>query len=146
MSNYSKTVDEYYEDFVSGRLDDFGSWGDNVRSWMNNKEKIRNGLLLIKYEDLRTDTINKLKTVVEFLSVNRSIEDVNTAIEWASLENMKKQEQIIGNKTNLFKDSNIDIPFVGSGQTAVNNASIYMSYFCKLENYYHDILSELDYI
>jgi len=145
MSNYSKSISEFFDDFVNGTLDDFGSWDENVKTWINNKHKVKNGFLFLKYEDLRTNTITEIKTIMSFLNLDRADKDIIDAINWSSLDNMKKLEKSVGNNTDLFRESNKNISFVGNGEIFINNNNEYHEAIDKLEKKYSEILHELGY-
>jgi alcohol sulfotransferase len=47
---------------------------------------------LLRYEDLRAATHQELRRLLDFISVQASEEQVNSAVEYSSYENMKKME------------------------------------------------------
>ena len=49
--------------------------------------------LMVRYEDLRTDTEKTLKNILAFMEVPANDAQVKEAVEYSSLENMKKMEQ-----------------------------------------------------
>lgn len=49
--------------------------------------------LLIKYEELRKNTATVLSSIINFLEITASESIINEAVEFASLENMKKMEK-----------------------------------------------------
>lgn len=50
-------------------------------------------LLLIRYEDLRADTAGELKRITEFLGTPGTQAEIEDAVAYASVENMRKLEQ-----------------------------------------------------
>lgn len=58
-----------------------------------------NYFLLVRFEDMKKDTIKEMKRIVDFLGVDVRDEVISAAVEYGSLENMKKLEQ-----ENAFKD------------------------------------------
>lgn len=50
-------------------------------------------LLLVRYEDLRADTPKELKRIVEFLGTPGTQAEIEDAVAYASIENMRKLEQ-----------------------------------------------------
>ncbi|MFN3920581.1 MAG: sulfotransferase domain-containing protein [Methylohalobius sp.] len=50
-------------------------------------------LLLIRYEDLRADTAGELKRITEFLGTPGTQTEIEDAVAYASVENMRKLEQ-----------------------------------------------------
>lgn len=59
-------------------------WADYARR--------RSGVMIIRYEDLRSDTAIHLNTIAEYLGVKASRPAVDDAVEFASLENLRKLE------------------------------------------------------
>ena len=47
---------------------------------------------LLRYEDLRAATHQELRRLLDFMSVQATEEQVNSAVEYSSYENMKKME------------------------------------------------------
>lgn len=70
------------------------------KNWWDNRE-IPKKLLFLRYEDLRKDTVDKLKEVLDFFEVYKvNDKSISEAIEFASFQNMKKMEinKIYSNK------------------------------------------------
>lgn len=61
--------------------------------WFNHRQYLAD-MLLITYEDLRTDTSTNLKKILEFINVsNISKKVLDKSVEFASLNNMRKLEE-----------------------------------------------------
>ncbi len=65
---------------------------DYLNLWASEAEKVGQ-LLIVRYEDLRADTGGTLKRIVEFIGTPGSEEEIREAVEFASIENMRKMEQ-----------------------------------------------------
>jgi len=76
-----------------------------------NREKVKNGFLLVKYENVKNDTFKAIKDILSFIEINISDE----AINWSSFDNMKKMESNQQN-IDLFKQSTPKINFMRSGK------------------------------
>ncbi len=63
-----------------------------LNSWNAELEKIHE-ILVIRYEDMRTDPENVLQQVLEFTNTPGTKEQIADAIEYARYENMKKLEE-----------------------------------------------------
>src|ERR1700746_653624 len=75
----------YVEDFVEGRLVSvgWGTWGENVASWIFTRGK-RKEFLLLRYEDMMKDTHHELTRIAEFLEIEPESGRLQKAIEHSS--------------------------------------------------------------
>ncbi|GAB6067265.1 sulfotransferase domain-containing protein [Methylothermus subterraneus] len=60
--------------------------------WAREIPKFRS-LLLVRYEDLRADTAKELRRITDFLGTPGSAAEIEDAVAYASVENMRKLEQ-----------------------------------------------------
>lgn len=101
---------------MNGDIDP-GMWDAQVESWLDNQDKVRNGFLLVKYEDLLADTATEAKRLINFLNLNRSEQEINEAVHWASFDNMKaleqKQKEHLNGPSQLVNPA---LPFVREGK------------------------------
>jgi hypothetical protein len=65
---------------------------DFMNVWATELPRIRN-LLLVRYEDLRSDTEQQLTRIVEFLGLESDAQHVRDAVEFATVENLRKMEK-----------------------------------------------------
>jgi hypothetical protein len=63
-----------------------------MNGWARELPKIRN-LLLVRYEDMRTDPEAQLKRIVEFLGMQPDETHIKNAVEFSSVENLRKMEK-----------------------------------------------------
>ncbi|TGD71591.1 sulfotransferase [Mangrovimicrobium sediminis] len=79
-------------DFVTG--DNGGSMhavADYLNLWARESGKVRD-FHLLRYEDLRAHTRDKLVELLAFMQVEASDAEIDAAVEYSSYENMKKME------------------------------------------------------
>jgi hypothetical protein len=112
----------------NGFLGTMGSWGENVQSWLGARGHSRE-FLLVRYEDLLENTHHEMTRIAEFLNLGASPQQISTAIELSSAENMRKLEAAQSEQWATTKPSRKDIPFVrsaksGQWQDALPAASI----------------------
>lgn len=138
------SLDEFIIDFVSGNLDDFGTWGENVEGWIGNRNKVKYGFLLIRYEDLLDDTYGEIIKVLEFLNCKVEKDKINDAIEWSSFSNMRKLENN-QKDSQLFKNADRDIKFVNKGKFGTWKNVLNSTQRNIIHNEYSDILVKLGY-
>ncbi len=65
---------------------------DFLNLWAKEMPKIEQ-FLLVRYEDLRADTPGQLKRLTEFLGTPGTEAEIQDAVDYASVENMRKLEQ-----------------------------------------------------
>lgn len=83
-----------------------GKWNSHVLSWLKKNEV--SSILLIKYEDLHSDTKNQLIKILSFIGIFISEDLLKLAIEKSSFISMKSSEENnkeIVKKTHNFSDS-----------------------------------------
>ncbi|GAA5521906.1 sulfotransferase domain-containing protein [Aliifodinibius salicampi] len=107
-------LDRFIDKFMEGELDDFGSWSENVKSWISNKKEVENGFMLFRYEDLKDDTFSEIRRMADFLGIDPTDDEVRDAIEWSSFSNMRKLENEQSN-SNLFNNSDKEVKFTNKG-------------------------------
>jgi len=79
-------------DFVMDRDAGLPKIIDYLNLWASESEKIGK-LLIVRYEDLRADTAATLKRVVDFIGTPGSEAEIEEAVRFASVENMRKMEE-----------------------------------------------------
>lgn len=65
---------------------------DYMNGWADELPRIRN-LLLVRYEDMRADPETQLGRIVSFLGLEPDPAHIRSAIEFSSVENMRKMEK-----------------------------------------------------
>ena len=116
------SMDEYVPRFVAGEFDSaFGSWGENVQSWLAIRAD-NPDFLLLQYEQMLQDPDQALRKVGGFLAA-RSFENLNTspqiirrAVELSSPDRMRALEKQQSKKWVLTKSTRQDKPFVRSAK------------------------------
>lgn len=97
--------------FVAGGDSDYGSWGENVGSWIATRHN-RPGFLLLRYEDMLTDTTRALAQAASFLGIQSTPEQVAQATERSSASEMRKLEKSPAADSSVTRNARQDIPFV----------------------------------
>lgn len=79
----------FNERFITGKVG-FGDWGDHVKSWL---KATGANILIVKYEDLMTDTENVFRRILTFLKIdNIDQEQLKSSVIQSSFKNMAKNE------------------------------------------------------
>lgn len=88
------TMEEFVEAFLSRPLHGFQTWKQNVDSWLTAAERGPDEgvqILLVRYEDLRSDTTAILQGMLSFLGVEPSRDGIQRAIDRNRLSNMARK-------------------------------------------------------
>jgi hypothetical protein len=82
------SLEEFVERHLRGEFDAwFGTWSANVNSWIHQaKEDV--SLLVVKYEELRKDSLEVATRTVAFLGIKVAAEDLRRAVANSSREKM----------------------------------------------------------
>jgi hypothetical protein len=86
------TLDEFIDDFLTGKSNPWGRWDEHAKFWLESLPAKNDHLLLIKYEDLFADPEGEYRRVIDFLGVDVDAETLRKAVENNSLEKMREKE------------------------------------------------------
>ena len=109
------TLDRFIGDFVRGRSNPWGAWDKHVAFWLGSELARNDHLHVVKFEDLRRDTLATLRTALLFLDVKRGDDELKTVIENNAVERMRKKEDE-ANQRGWHPGAKRDIRFVNEGR------------------------------
>ncbi|MBX3432179.1 MAG: sulfotransferase domain-containing protein [Pirellulales bacterium] len=87
------TFSEFLPIYLRGRLTGAGAWHDHVNQWRDAPRFAGGSLLVVRYEDMKSDVANELRRTAEFLGVEATEAEIVDAIEAGSMNAMKGVEQ-----------------------------------------------------
>ncbi len=136
----------YVSDFVAGRLSsaDWGTWGENVASWVYTRNG-RPGFLLLRYEDMLSDTERELTKVANFLGIEPTDERLATAVERSSAERMRNLEAAQGEQWISTKNKRNDIRFVRTATSGLWKNKLPASSIAEIESAWGSLMKSLGY-
>ncbi len=79
-------------DFVMAQDTGLTAIIDYLNGWANEADQMYK-LLIVRYEDLHSDTADTLNTIVNFIGTPGSRQHVDAAVSFASADNMRQMEQ-----------------------------------------------------
>jgi hypothetical protein len=85
-------LDSFVAAFTRGRSNPWGSWGGHVDGWLSSEPAGRERFRLVRYEDLRSDTITVLRDLVGFLGAEVDDHLVEQAVSNNTLGRMRDKE------------------------------------------------------
>jgi hypothetical protein len=98
--------------FDSGRVlsPRFGSWYDNVASWLAMRHNRK--FLLLRYEDMIEDPERELVRVADFLGLEATPERLARAVRLSAADHMRELEKTQADEWSLTKNTRADIAFI----------------------------------
>jgi hypothetical protein len=142
----SYPLTRFVSDFVTGRLSsaDWGTWGENVSSWVYTRNG-RPEFLLLRYEDLLGNTASELSKVARFLGIETTPERLATAVERSSADRMRSLEATQGEQWVSTKNKRSDIPFVRTASSGLWKEKLPASSIAEIESAWGPLMRELGY-
>jgi hypothetical protein len=145
------SIDSFVPRFLAAEFDKkFGSWGDNVRSWIAlRKQNPR--FLMLRYEDMKTDPAAALARIVNFLEhcmfrkIDGSSAALQRAVELSSAERMRALEKQEAGKWVLTKGTRSDKPFVRTATTGGWGSQLSAESVAAIEAAWGDLMLGLGY-
>ncbi len=137
---------DFVSDFVGGRMisADYGTWRENVASWIYGRGGNRD-FLLLRYEDMLADTLNQVGRLAEFLGVHPTIALLERAIERSAADHMRKLEGMQGHAWVSTKGKRTDIPFVRSAISGEWKAKLPQRSIAEIESTWRSLMNALGY-
>jgi len=149
-------LEDFVDDFVCGRLNSvwWGTWGENVASWIYTRGN-SSRFLLLRYEDMRRNMTVELARLAEFMGIKPDPARLQAAIDLSSVERMRKLEKLqdeewrktlgyIVRRSHKHKKRK-DIPFVGGAKAGGWRDSMPDSCIRQIESTWGGLMAELGY-
>jgi Sulfotransferase domain len=133
--------DRFVHRFVEGKTNPWGSWSSHLDTWLSPEPVDGGKLHLIRYEELRNDTVGTLGEIVRFVGLDDDREVLERAVQDASIENMRaKEDERPHGKTRK------DIRFVNSGELAGWRETLSDDQVKLIETSFGDWMKRLGYV
>ncbi len=94
LGRFKGDLDQFVITFLQGKANGYSSWRSHVHSWLDSPLAQTPNLLVMRYEDLRSNTHASFQQIVEFLGIKRSSKAIHEAIVNNSLDKMRVKEQL----------------------------------------------------
>lgn len=110
------SLEQFVKRFIAGGTSSYGSWWEHAASWI----AARHGnpaFLLVRYEDLLSDSIGETAKIAEFLGIHAGRERLQTAIDRSSADRMRKLEKQQADQWTGTKNTRQEIPFVRAAKS-----------------------------
>jgi len=84
-------------DFIKNTDKKIGSWADHIRGWLiNNNTLDPRNILIIKFEEVRSDTFSILQKILDFIGLEVDNNIIKRAIEKSDIKRMREIESKYG--------------------------------------------------
>ncbi len=121
------SLEDFVKRFIAGQTAGYGSWWEHAAGWI----AARHGnpaFLLVRYEDLLTESVAETARIAEFLGIHAGTERLQAAVERSSADRMRKLEKQQADHWTGTKNTRQEIPFVraatsGGWQSALSARS-----------------------
>lgn len=138
-------LQNFVSQFVSGELSmDWGTWGENVGSWVGARLGQRN-FLLLRYEDLLARPEEELAKVARFLGVQPAPERLLDAVQRSSAERMRDMEKSQKQDWVTIKGKRPDIPFIGTAISRKWESKLPAEAVLQIESAWGPLMNQLQY-
>lgn len=139
-------LERYVNDCVHGRLisADWGTWAENVASWVSTRGGSDN-FLLLRFEDMLEDTKRELIRAANFLGLTPSDETLEGAISASSAERMRQLERQQEDQWVATRKHRKDIPFVRAAKAGGWKNSLPATCVMQIEAAWGELMCSLGY-
>jgi hypothetical protein len=137
-------IDEWIGRYVAGETCPYGSWGENVGSWLAARQNDP-GFLLLRYEDMIRQTEVELIKVAQFLGIDPTPERIQWAIGQSTADRMRKLEQKEAGQWESTKDTRKDKFFVRSAKAGEGKATLSAAAISQIESAWGPLMQWLGY-
>jgi hypothetical protein len=139
-------LQNYASDFVSGRLSsaDWGTWGENVGSWVSTRRGQKD-FLLLRYEDMLENTMLEVAKIAAFFGMEATSERVRGAVERSSVQRMRGLEKLQGKDWVSTKNKRPDIPFVRTAASGHWISKLPKNSIAEIESAWGPLMAALGY-
>ena len=142
--NENYPIDLWIKPFIKGKfIPQFGTWSENVESWLSVKNNTKN-LLLMKYEDMLNDIFTEISNIASFLGLSKNDDYISKAIELSSAEYMRKLEKQTGWQPQ--QGSRKDKTFVRSANSGNWKTDLSEYAVKEIERNWQSLMQQLGYI
>ena len=137
-------VAQFVTRFVAGETSEYGSWAENVASWLSTRYGSQ-GFLLLRYEDMIADTPAELAKVAAFLNMPADSSRIAHAVAQSTANKMRELENAQTGLWSSTKDTRSDVPFVRSAKAGGWRAGLPEASVKELEQAWCSLMRWLGY-
>lgn len=146
FNKYEGEIDGFLDMFFDPDGISYGRWDDHYESWIENSDKVNRGVLFLRYEELIDNTIDNIKTILNFININIDNDVIHNVVKRNSFSGMKNKENYASDQNPLFKATNKEISFVRKGTTRQWKAELSDIQFERFRREFGPTMKQIGYI
>ena len=146
----NRRIDEFVPALLDGSFESgvlvnprFGSWYDNVASWLAMKQNRK--FLLLRYEDMLDDPERELARVADFLGLEATPERLARAVRLSSADYMRELEKTQAAEWALTKNTRPDMAFVRKARAGTWRSELPPQAIAGIETAWGSLMRTLGY-
>jgi Sulfotransferase domain len=137
-------LERFVSRFVAGQTSEYGSWAENVGSWIATRND-HPGFLLLRYEQMLADACSALARIAEFLGTPATTERVARAVEKSSANKMRELESDPAANSSVTRNGRGDIPFVREARAGGWRSTLPQTSVAEIESAWGKQMEDLGY-
>jgi hypothetical protein len=137
-------IEAFVSRFIAGETTPYGSWAENVASWLSTKYGDPN-FLLLRYEDMVADTHTELAKVAKVLGIAPNPARIDHAVKQSSASRMRELEAAQTLKWSSTKETRKDLPFVRAAKAGGWKSELPPAALAELEQAWGPLMKWLGY-
>lgn len=137
-------VEPFVGRFLAGDVCPYGSWGENVGSWLATRRGTSQ-FLLVRYEDMQADILKETERIADFIGIAPDPTRFATAIERSSAKRMRELEKAERDQWASTKGTRQDMFFIRSATSGEGKASLPAHCLDQIEAEWGDLMTSLGY-
>ncbi len=138
------SLEEFGSRFIAGETSSYGSWWEHAASWIAARNGSR-AFLLVRYEDLIADSIQKTAEIARFIGIPADAERLRLVVERSSADRMRKLEKQQADQWTGTQNTLKEIPFVRAAKAGGWKESLPQPLAEKIEAAWAPLLNFLGY-
>jgi len=140
----SYPIQHFVARFMAGETSPYGTWSENVTSWLALRQNDP-AFLLLHYERMLADPVRELARIAKFLGLNASQETLVRAVQRSSADEMRKLESLQSDQWAQTKGTRKDIPFIRSARSGGWKSALPKECVAEMEAAWGPLMNRLGY-
>jgi hypothetical protein len=142
--NPGAPIEPFVTRFLQGDVCPYGSWFENVSSWLATRSHDHH-FLLVRYEDMQSDIVGQTGSIARFIGIEQDPGRIALAIERSTAKRMRELEKLEGKKWASTKGTRQDMSFIRSASTGEGRAKLPAECLEKIEKAWGPLITALGY-
>jgi hypothetical protein len=137
-------IEPFVSRFLAGDVCPYGSWGENVSSWLAARRK-NPDFVLIRYEDLLRQTPDELARMANLLKIEPTPDRIALAVERSTADRMRQLEKVEGSRWASTKGTRQDMSFIRAAKDRQWKTGLPQDCVAQIQNAWGEWMESLGY-